>query len=339
MPTSDDRQGLGQDAQASEPFPARSIESALVLADAKKPAVGELLAEVRAWLEERLPRVHVEEDVRGFRRRREKDPSVPPVGGRPDLAIVLGGDGSILSAVRAFAGDPVPTVGVNLGRVGYLAAVEATQWREGLADVLEGRGVAEMRMRLAARLSTRRPTREARPEPSLVALNELVLARGATQGMMSVGLRVGGRWVSDYRADGLILATPSGSTAHSLSAGGPILAPSMLGIVVTPICPHALSSRPLVLHPDDPIEVHVRAASGLVTLAVDGHGFYPLDVGDAVEIGVHPVRYPLLAPSWSDPWRRLRERLGWRGSVEGEAETEADLPRSGGPDPWQGEVL
>ncbi len=248
--------------------------------------------------------------------------------------VVLGGDGTILAVVRALAQAPVPTIGINLGRVGFLAPVEAQHWEAGLAEVFEGRALLDPRMRLSAELVGSR----ASERRELVALNDVVLSRGAAQGLATFALDIGGAWVSDYRADGLILATPSGSTAHSLAAGGPILAPDMGGIVVTPICPHTLSHRPLVLHPDSEIVLRVREVGGLVTLAVDGQGFYPLVQGDAVHVTRHREPFPLLTRPGLDPWKRLRDRLGWRGSMDLDAESEprpTDDDRSAG----QGEVL
>jgi NAD+ kinase len=158
------------------------------------------------------------------------------------------------------------------------------------------------------------------------------------QGLATIHLEVGQQWVSDYRADGLILATPSGSTAHSLAAGGPILAPEMGGIVVTPICAHTLSHRPLVLHPDSEIVLRVSEVTGLVTLAVDGQGFHPLVQGDSVHVRRHPEPYPLLTRPGLDSWRRLRERLGWRGSLDTDPEDEPSRSESADA-PGQGEVL
>jgi len=172
-----------------------------------------------------------------------------------------------------------------------------------------------------------------------VALNDLVVTRGATHPMVSVALLVEGQWVSEYRADGLIVASPSGSTAYSLAAGGPILAPSMQGFVVTPISAHALSHRPLVLHPDRELIVRVEKAGGLTTLAVDGHGFHPLEEEDEVSIRRHSVAYPLLALPGIDPWQRLRNRLGWRGSFTHGADIELNHSAPEPPYPGQGEVL
>ena len=226
----------------------------------------------------------------------------------PDLVVVLGGDGAILGVVRAYADQPVPTIGINFGRVGFLASVPSGHWREALEPTLRGRAPVEPRMRLEARLEGvgGAPVRA-------VALNDVVVGRGATQGMLTVGLHVDGDWVTDYRADGLILATPSGSTAHSLSAGGPILFPSMGAIVATPICPQGLSYRPIILRDTSHLEVVVQASSGITTLAVDGQGFFPVREGERVRIQRHPQPYPLLSWEGLDPYRRLRERLGWSG--------------------------
>jgi NAD+ kinase len=279
----------------------------LVVADHDKAGVREFERELLPWLEARKLSLSVEGDARELARR--------GAGGQtPDLVIVLGGDGAILGAVRAFAERPVPTLGINFGRVGFLASVPSGQWRGALEEVLAGRGTVEPRMRLEAHLAS--GSKQLRS----VALNDVVVARGATQGMLTLSFSVDGSWMTDYRADGLILATASGSTAHSLSAGGPVLYPTMEAIVVTPICPQGLAYRPIVLHPQSRIEVGVRATGGLVTLALDGQGFFPVRQGERVVVTRHPEPYPLLTWSGLDPYRRLRERLGWGGATEPEPE-------------------
>lgn len=290
---------------------AGGVKDVLVLADLAKEGVREFRARFQPWLEERVARVVLEGDVRAFCRRRETLDERAAERERFDLVIVLGGDGAMLGAVRAFGNSPVPTLGINFGRVGFLASTPGSRAEEVVEGVLAGRGLVEARMRLAARLVRRGAGGEVRP----LALNDVVLQRGATQGLLTLALSVDGAWVTNYRADGLIVATPSGSTAHSLSAGGPVLAPEMLALVVTPICPQALSLRPIVLHPDSRIEIEVVACSGITSVAVDGQGFYPLEQGDKVELARHPVAYPLLGFPGLDPYRRLRSRLGWSGSL------------------------
>jgi NAD+ kinase len=307
---------------ASAPDQApRAVRRVLVVADHDKDGVLDFEEQLLPWLTERGLTVDLEGDVPALVRRR--DALAADQAGRdlPDLVIVMGGDGAILGAVRAFAEHPVPTIGINFGRVGFLASVPSGHWRAALEEVLDGRGVIEERMRLEARLVGSASTVRA------VALNDMVVARGATQGMLSLGLYVDGDWVTDYRADGLILATASGSTAHSLSAGGPVLFPSMLAIVVTPICPQGLAHRPIVLPPDSRIEVAVEASSGLTTLAVDGQGFFPMRQGERVAIARHSQAYPLLTWSGLDPYRRLRERLGWSGVLSPQPREKKDGER------------
>ncbi|MFT7677751.1 MAG: NAD+ kinase [Planctomycetota bacterium] len=279
------------------------IARVVVLADGAKPEVRPRLAEVEAFLLERGLEVHLEADVRQFCTASEN--GGPQLAfGRPDLVVVLGGDGSVLTAVRSFGDDPVPVLGINYGRVGFLAPVEASAWRQGLLDALEGHATQELRMRLDVRTPDGR---------SFLALNDVVLARSPSTNMISLSLRADGDRVGDYRADGLILATPSGSTAYNLAAGGPILAPTMDGIVATPISAHTLSHRPLVLAPGADLRVEVLA--GPAQVVVDGQPAGTLQVGESVHVRRAAYPYPLLLPDGMDPWKRLRDRLGWRGSL------------------------
>jgi NAD+ kinase len=291
--------------------PARArIEDVLVLADADKKDVRGLLAVLEPWLGARVKTVAVEPDARAYYRRREEARAARKAA-PPDLLVVLGGDGAILGAVRAFAETPVPTIGINFGRVGFLASAEASSWQDALAEVLEGKTVVEPRLRIEAELVA--------ADGKVVrstALNDVVLTRGAFQGLLEIALRIGEEWVTNYRADGLIVATASGSTAYSLASGGPILAPTMPDLVVTPICPQALSHRTIVLPSASGLSLSITSASGITTLVVDGQGFYPMKKGDVVRLRRHPVTWPLLARPGEDFFQRLRERLGWRGSFE-----------------------
>jgi NAD+ kinase len=290
------------------PADRRPIASVLVLANAAKSAAQSLIAELEPWLRARVKRVEVRTDVRAFLREREAENG--RAAARPDLVVVLGGDGAILGAVRAFADAPVPTLGINLGQVGFLAATPAAAWREALAACLAGEAIEEPRARLEAEWRT-----EGRVQRAL-ALNEVTLQRSSQSGMIEAGLWAGEDWVTSYRADGVIVATPSGSTAYSLSAGGPILETSLEAIVVTPICPQGLSNRPLVLPSSLTLTLQVLGTSGHPTMAIDGHDFQHLNEGDTVRLRRHPVPVPLLWLRGMDPFRRLRERLGWRGSLD-----------------------
>lgn len=292
------------------PLALRPIESVLVLANAAKPPAQALIEEIEPWLRARVRRVEVRTDVRVFSEERVAGLAAGRAGAQPDLVVVLGGDGAILGAVHAFSEAPVPTLGLNLGQVGFLAATPASAWREALAACLAGEAVEELRVRLEAEWRVQGEVRRA------VALNEVTLQRSSQAGMIQAALRAGDLFVTDYRADGVIVATPSGSTAYSLSAGGPILETSLEAVVVTPICPQGLSNRPLVLPSGVELTLTLLTTSGNPTLAIDGHVFHRLTGGDSVTLRRHPVPVPLLWMRGMDPYRRLRERLGWRGSLD-----------------------
>ena len=292
------------------------MDHTLVIADMGKPVVREFLEELVPWLSLRMRNVQVE--PLALLKDRYEELTKEDARPQPDLAIVLGGDGAMLTAVKVLGAQPVPTLGINFGRVGFLAATPVSHWRETVAGVLAGEGVVEPRMRLSYELKTRRG-----PPASGVALNDVIVNRAAHQRMLTVSLTVGETWVTDYRADGVIVATPSGSTAYSLSSGGPILLPGVGAMLVTPICPQGLASRPIVLQPEAQLSVELTFASGITTLVADGQSYHPIETGDRVILHRHPVPYPLLAMPELDPYRRLRERLGWAQQLgHGEQDTD-----------------
>lgn len=298
--------GEGEVGERFEPAGGK-IRSVLLLADGRKPPVQEALGEVSSFLESRGVHVEVHPDVRALR-----DGDAEPGGARADLVVVLGGDGSVLTAAHAFQAAPVPTIGINFGRVGFLASLEISAWEAGLVEVLEGRAVVERRMRLEARV---RRAGEATSEV-LCAMNDVVISRGEAPKMAAIRLSSAGREVSSYRADGLIFATPSGSTAYSLAAGGPILDPALRAVVVTPISAHSLAMRPLVLDPEAALEAAVIDSPSPVSLDVDGRRVGSLSAGDAVLLGAARDPYPLLTVPSFGPWQRLRDRLGWAGRLD-----------------------
>lgn len=289
---------------------ATAIREVLVLANYAKPAVRELASELQPWLAERVAKVELRTDVLAFCSEREREIAHGNLPPRPDLVVVLGGDGAILGAVRAFADDPVPTLGINLGRLGFLASTPVEGWRTSLESVLSGKAMLDPRMRIEAEW------RADGEKKRSIALNEVTLQRSAHQGMLQAALSYGPDWVTTWRADGVIVATASGSTAYSLSAGGPILATALEAFVVTPICPQGLANRPIVLPPEGELTLSVVSAAGITTLAIDGHTYHALAQGESVRLRRHPKAYPLYSVPGMDPFRRLRDRLGWRGSVE-----------------------
>ena len=287
--------------------PGGRIESVLLLADGDKPLVSDQIGEIEQYLRSRGAGVETHGNVRELSMGCAFEP-----GRRPDLVVVLGGDGSVLTAARLFQDGPVPTIGVNFGRVGFLASLEVSEWKDGLEDVFDGAALVEYRMRIGARVV--RGDGMTPEAGETIAMNDVVISRRSTPSMAEFELRSAGRRVTSYRADGLIFSTPSGSTAYSLAAGGPILDPALRAIVLTPISAHALSHRPLVLGPKASLETVVSDAGGSVALDVDGRTVTELVDGDHVVLEACQDPYPLLTIHSFDPWQRLRDRLGWAGT-------------------------
>jgi NAD+ kinase len=225
---------------------------------------------------------------------------------RADLLVVLGGDGTLLAVARALEERVVPILGINLGSLGFLVEVSVGEMTSAVARALAGEMTIEARMRLAVRL-----VREGRELRSWLALNDAVVTKGASGRIVDLEAHADGQLVTTYHADGLIVSTPTGSTAYSLSAGGPILLPGVPSVVLTPICPHALTQRPLVLPDSAEIEVIVYPRGGEVQLAIDGQEGAPLQEGDRVVVrrSEHPAL--LLVPPQRSRFEVLRSKLRW----------------------------
>jgi len=224
-----------------------------------------------------------------------------------DLVIVLGGDGTLLAVARALGDCEVPILGVNLGTLGYLAEISQSELFETLGRVLADEFRTESRMRLDVRVE-----RDGEEVGRYLALNEAVISNVALSRMVDLETRADGALVATYHADGLIAATPTGSTAYSLSAGGPLLLPTAETMVLTPICPHTLTQRPLVLPPTCHVTISVKAAhGGNVQLTVDGQVGRELRECDVVGVrrAEHPARF--LVPPDRNRFEVMRAKLGW----------------------------
>ncbi len=196
----------------------------------------------------------------------------------PDMLIVLGGDGSIMKAARRGAAIGAPVLGINLGRVGYLAQLPPDD-EEGLLSVLEGKYDIEKRMILEIN-TVRNGVMQAE---SKVAINDVVLYHGAVSSLLEYEVLCDGSSLGVYRSDGLIISTPTGSTAYSLSAGGPVLAPNLKGICLTLLCPHSLTARPIIVPDDSKIEIKYVSPSNIPShVALDGNEETPINCGDSI---------------------------------------------------------
>jgi NAD+ kinase len=232
------------------------------------------------------------------------------LGRDASLVVVIGGDGTLLAIARKLARFDVPLIGVNQGRLGFLTDVPLSEMETVLATMLDGGYVEEARTMLHATL-----TPAAGDGESTEALNDVVVSRGAQGGMMDCAVAVDGRFVYAMRADGLIVATPTGSTAYALSAQGPIVDPAVPAFLLVPVAPHALSNRPTVVRDSAVIEIALLGGKN-VSLNCDGQANFPLSEGDRVVIrrAAHGVR--LLHPKDHDHFAMLRRKLHWGETAE-----------------------
>jgi NAD+ kinase len=268
------------------------------------PPAGEAAAALAKWLAERGVRVEIDHEAArwlpgpGLERRLLAE--------RVDLLVVLGGDGTLLAAAREIGARRVPILGVNLGTVGFLAEVNPEEQYDVLGQVLRGEMRTVERMRLEVRVE-----RGGEERGRFLALNDAVIARGHASRMIDLETLADGDPVATYRGDGLIVATPTGSTAYSLSAGGPILLPGLEAFVLTPISPHTLSQRPLVLPETSRIEIRAHPREGLGHLSVDGQVGLPLEDGDCVHVQRADEPAVFVASPYLSRFDILRTKLGW----------------------------
>ncbi len=239
--------------------------------------------------------------------RRGKGVARSRIGRVTDLVLVLGGDGTLLSVARA-APPGTPLLGINLGLLGFLAGLSRKQALGRLDDVLSGRFREDRRRRLDVVVS-RGPN-----HGTYRVLNDAVLNREAVARISTFQIGLDGRTVAEFRADGVIVSTPTGSTAYNLSAGGPILHPALAAIVITPICPHTLGQRPLVVPATMKIQVRVlgpERRDGGVYLTLDGQEGFPVLAGNPIEVRASSSSVTLLRPPESDHFDQLAGKLSW----------------------------
>jgi NAD+ kinase len=228
------------------------------------------------------------------------------IGGKIDLLIVLGGDGTLLSAARALGSHKVPILAVNLGGLGFLTSVTLDELYPMLEQILAGQHRTGERMMLEAEI-----LRGGKSAEWHTALNDAVANKGALARMLDFDVQVDGDHVGRYRADGLIVATPTGSTAYSLAAGGPIIHPGLDAFVITPICPHMLTNRPLVIPDTSRVEIDFSAAEGPVYVTIDGQIGIQLLPMDVLVIKKSSSKVVFVRPPRKTYFEVLRSKLRW----------------------------
>lgn len=272
--------------------------SIILVGDARKERSAAAIAAHEPWLRNQF-RVAL----------RDLDGSADLSKARADMIVLFGGDGSILSLARRLAGNAIPVVGVNTGRLGFLAEVALPAVRETLGRLAEAPLRTSDRMMFEVEVSGTWGKRR------LLALNDAVIARGSVQRMVHLRLSVGDEPFTLVSGDGLIVATPSGSTAHSMAAGGPIVDPELEAMILTPICPHSLSMRPIVMSARRAIRVTQERRNEDVLLTVDGQEVVPIAGGDSVSVRRAKKPFRLVHPgprAWFDA---LRDKMGFTGAL------------------------
>jgi NAD+ kinase len=270
-----------------------------ILEQPRIPTSADTALEVQAWLAERGVASWIAAPW-------EDDPALDAQMARSDLLVVLGGDGTTLRAARLSVPYGVPIFGINLGRVGFLSEATPEDWPVRLQKILNGDYWTERRLLVNGQL-----WRDGTPLESFVALNELVIGRGAQARVIRLSLFVDGDLVTTYIADALIVATPTGSTAYAMAAGGPLLPPQLQNIIVVPVAAHLSLNRSLVLHEEAHIDIDVEIDHDAY-LTADGQASVQLMVGDRVVIVKHDK--PCLFARVDDAgyfYRRLMQRLGF----------------------------
>lgn len=226
-----------------------------------------------------------------------------------DLAIVIGGDGTMLNIARTFSPHHVPLIGVNQGRLGFLTDLTLENMLESIAAMLDGKFITERRLLLSARV-----LRDDVEVFSGLAFNEVVVHRSQISSMVEFEVRIDGEYLYNQRADGLIVSTPTGSTAYAMSAGGPILHPGLDVLELVPICPHTLSNRPIVVNGSAVLEILMHRCND-IRVRLDSHTSFDMQLHDKIVVTRHPDHAHLLHPVGHSYYHTLREKLQWNQSL------------------------
>jgi NAD+ kinase len=285
-----------------------------IVANKRKPDVPGLIGGLRSWLEARGMHVLLWDDLTGMVAGGDLRP-IAEVAAESDIVVALGGDGTLLRAARAVGDRMTPILGVNIGSLGFLTEVTASEVYGAFEEIVSGDYRYEDRMNVDALVE-----RDGEEVSGFTALNDMVINKGALSRVIGMKTAIDTHYLATYTADGLIVSTPTGSTAYSLSAGGPIVNPSMDAIIATPICPHTLAIRPMILAPTQRLSVELSAGVSAhgepeIKLTVDGQVGFDLASGDTVVFSRSERRTRLVLSGNRSYYEVLRDKLKW-GDIE-----------------------
>jgi NAD+ kinase len=289
----------------TENVAAGHTKSVAILSKPAKPELSQILPGLLSWFEKHGYRIVIDHETAVYVSGPEVVRREELAGRKLDFVVVLGGDGTLLSASRAVAKSGIPVLGVNLGSLGFLTEVPVAELYEALAEVDQQRASVESRSLVQCQLM--------RGENCIVsysALNDVIVNKSAIARLNSYDLYIDKAFVTNYKADGIIVSTPTGSTAYSMAAGGPILMPSVDAFVVTPVSPHSLTHRPLVVRDSVEIDIEVKTGEEEAYLSVDGQVGMPVRDGDHVVCRRAPYRVQLLRIRRAF-FEVLRTKLKW----------------------------
>jgi NAD+ kinase len=288
-----------------------SIKRIGIVLKPHQPEALKTICELAVWLAERDLKMVGGPQIERERIEHQTGCSVEEVepeqlAGAVDLMLVLGGDGTMIATARMIGDREIPVLGVNYGGLGYLTEFRIEELFSALESILAGNYRLDRRVMLAVQLRRGDQT----PMTNRV-LNDVVINKSALARIIEIEAYFNGQFVNAFRADGLIVSTPTGSTAYNLSAGGPVIFPSMNAVVITPICPFTLSNRPIVVPDDAEIELLLKTGKEEVALTLDGQVGFPLEVADRISIRKSRATFNLIQPSNRNYFDVLRDKLRW----------------------------
>ena len=279
-----------------------------IVGNINKPKVKSVIRDFVEYLDKVGADYIFDQELREFLNLSDDSRIIPlaKFGNRCDIVVAFGGDGTILSTAAVVGAYGVPIIGVNMGGLGFLAEVVVEELQETVHNLLEGHYRILERMVFAVRL--RQKDGKIR---QYNALNDVVVDKGVGARLILVDVHVDDTYLNTYRSDGIIVSTPTGSTAYSLSAGGPLLVPTMQAIIVAPICPHSLTVRPIVLSGDNVLRISVIPGQNPVQINIDGQNRGSLEPGDLLEIGKADYTLKWVSTGKRDFFEILRTKLNW----------------------------
>jgi NAD+ kinase len=283
-----------------------SFKTVALIGKYKSPEIAEPLLTLARFLERRKVKVLIDPLTAGqVGRARFPVRKLEALAKEADLAVVIGGDGTMLNIARTLAPFEVPLVGVNQGRLGFLTDISVDNTIATIGAILDGKFVTEKRMLLEGRVRS-----GSKKAVDVLALNDVVVSKGTRGNMVELEVRIDGEFIYNQRSDGLIVATPTGSTAYAMSSGGPIVHPSLSLMSLVPVSPHTLSNRPIVVGSDAIVDIIIRGGSD-PRVHFDSHSRFELRAGDRITVKRYGHAISLLHPAKHSYYRMLREKLNW----------------------------